>query len=79
MQFKDVIGQSELKKHLISEVKLDKISHAQLFLGKLGYGSLPLSLAFAQYIFCKDKLENDSCGVCPSCKKVSKLHLKAST
>ncbi len=73
MQFKNVIGQRLLKNQLIKEVKEDKISHAQLFLGKAGYGSLPLALAFVQYIFCENKQADDSCGVCPSCRKVSAL------
>jgi DNA polymerase-3 subunit delta' len=73
MQFKDVIGQEELKRHLIQEVQNDKISHAQLFLGKSGFGSLPMALSFVQYIFCENKTEQDSCGVCPSCKKVQDL------
>lgn len=69
MQFKDVIGQEELKKHLIQEIENDKISHAQLFLGKTGYGGLPLALAFVQYLFCEDKNGKDSCGKCQSCHK----------
>lgn len=73
MQFRDVIGQSELKDHLISEVQKDMISHAQLFLGKPGYGGLPLALAFVQYLFCQNKGEKDSCGTCPSCHKVQEL------
>jgi DNA polymerase-3 subunit delta' len=73
MQFRDVIGQSELKDHLIREVQKDMISHAQLFLGKAGYGGLPLALAFIQYLFCENKGEADSCGSCPSCHKVRDL------
>lgn len=73
MQFSQVIGQKELKHHLITEVKKDKISHAQLFLGKPGYGTLPLAIAFAQYVLCENKGENDSCGTCNSCRKVEKL------
>jgi DNA polymerase-3 subunit delta' len=73
MQFKDVIGQKQLKKHLIQEVNSGKISHAQLFLGKPGYGGLPLALAFVQYLFCDNKGEEDSCGVCPSCRKTEGL------
>lgn len=73
MQFRNVIGQKELKKHLIDEVNREKISHAQLFLGKAGYGGLPLALAFVQYLFCENKSETDSCGECPSCQKMSKL------
>ena len=42
MQFKNIVGQLELKKHFIKEVKEDKISHAQLFLGNPGFGGLAL-------------------------------------
>lgn len=73
MQFSSITGQEELKHHLVREVQSGKISHAQLFLGKPGYGSLPLALAFVQYLFCENKSETDSCGECPSCRKVSEL------
>lgn len=73
MQFKDVVGQSELKAHLIQEVLAEKVSHAQLFLGKSGFGSLPMALAFVQYLFCENKQATDSCGVCPSCRKTTEL------
>ncbi|MGY8926286.1 MAG: DNA polymerase III subunit delta', partial [Flavobacteriales bacterium] len=62
MQFKSVFGQKRLKRELIKEVNEERISHAQLFLGKSGYGGLPLALAFIQYLFCENKQENDSCG-----------------
>lgn len=73
MLFKDVINQKSLKKQLINEVKEDRISHAQLFLGKPGYGGLPLALSFVQYILCENRSNDDSCGVCSSCIKVQKL------
>lgn len=73
MRFFEVIGQSEIKSKLIDEVKENKVSHAQLLLGKSGFGGLPLALAFSQYLFCKEKLENDSCGKCASCLKMQKL------
>lgn len=73
MQFKDVIGQSELKSLLIQEVEKDKISHAQMFLGNAGFGGLPIALAFVQYIFCENKTRQDSCGICPSCIKTGDL------
>lgn len=73
MQFSQVIGQSELKKHLIQEIKGGKISHAKLILGNEGYGTLPLALAFVQYLFCKNRQEEDSCGSCDACLKVSDL------
>jgi DNA polymerase III subunit delta' len=50
MLFKDVIGQEAVKQHLTEMVQHDRLSHALLFLGKEGSGTLPLALAFAQYI-----------------------------
>ncbi|MES2798441.1 MAG: DNA polymerase III subunit delta' [Bacteroidota bacterium] len=73
MQFKDVVGQGEVKQRLIQEIITGKISHAQLFAGKSGFGTLPLALAFVQYLYCENKSETDSCGSCPSCSKVEKL------
>lgn len=73
MQFKDVVGQNELKAHLIQEVNQGKISHAQMFLGNAGYGGLPLALAFIQFLFCENKQEKDSCGSCNSCRKVTEM------
>ncbi|MDA3942154.1 MAG: DNA polymerase III subunit delta [Bacteroidetes bacterium] len=73
MQFSQVIGQQAVKQNLIQSVRNHRVSHAQLFLGSSGSGSLALALAYAQYINCSQRTENDSCGVCPSCLKISKL------
>ena len=73
MLFSGVVGQQELKEHLIGEVKKEKVSHAQLFLGPSGHGSLPMALAFVQYLFCENKQNQDSCNECSSCRKVSNL------
>ncbi len=73
MQFKDIIGQDKIKKRLINTVKDNRISHAQLFLGHEGSGKLALAIAYAQYISCKDKQNNDSCGKCSSCIQYNKL------
>lgn len=73
MQFKDVIGQEETKRKLILSVQENRVPHAQLFLGPEGNGKLPLALAYAQYILCPHRTATDSCGVCPSCQKISKL------
>ena len=73
MLFKNILGQNEIKKQLIRSVKEKRISHAQLFIGQEGGGTLALAIAFAQYINCTDKLEDDSCGKCISCLKFEKL------
>ena len=73
MKFSDIIGQQELKEHLVRGVQRGRISHAQLFSGAAGTGGLPLALAYAQYINCPHRTEHDSCGVCPSCVKFAAL------
>lgn len=53
MLFKNVIGQIDVKLHLVNMVQQNRISHALLFLGKEGSGALPMAIAFAQYIVCE--------------------------
>ncbi len=53
MLFKNVIGQDDVKRHLVEMVQSNRLSHALLFLGKQGSGALPLALAFAQYVVCE--------------------------
>jgi len=73
MQFKEIFGQEVLKKRLIQSVQDNRVSHAQLFLGPTGSGSLALAVAYAQYLNCEDKQAEDSCGLCSSCRKYTKL------
>jgi len=73
MLFSDVIGQAEVKERLIRTVKESRVSHAQLFLGPEGSGKLALALAYAQYINCVNRSNEDSCGHCPSCLQFAKL------
>lgn len=73
MLFKEVIGQENLKTRLINATKEGRVSHAQLFIGPRGCGKLPLAIAYAQYLNCLNKTENDSCGECSNCKKYNIL------
>ena len=73
MQFKDITGHQEVKNHLLNSVKNNRVSHAQLFLGPEGSGSLALAVAYAQYINCENKQADDSCGECSSCHKYQRL------
>ena len=53
MQFRSIVGQESVKGQLVQLVQHNRLSHALLFLGKEGSGSLLLALAFAQYIVCE--------------------------
>ena len=73
MLFKDIIGNNAVKNKLTEAVKNNRISHAQLFLGKSGSSKLALALAYSQYLNCENKTKNESCGSCSSCLKFSNL------
>jgi DNA polymerase-3 subunit delta' len=71
--FKDIIGQQEAKTKLLGMFADNRIPHALMLTGPEGSGNLLAAFAFIQYVFCTQKQEKDSCGVCPSCIKTSKL------
>lgn len=73
MRFSQIVGQEEVKKRLRKAVQENRISHAQLFIGPEGNGKFGLALAYAQYINCSQRTDEDSCGICPSCRKYEKL------
>jgi DNA polymerase-3 subunit delta' len=73
MKFSDIPGHRETITRLISTVKAERVSHAQLFTGPEGCGSLALALAYAQYVSCENRSPRDSCGICRSCIKYEKM------
>lgn len=73
MQFADVLVPDAVKRQLVHTVRSQRVSHAQLFYGMEGTHVLALALAYAQYINCPNRTEEDSCGVCPSCQQFAKL------
>ncbi|MEO9893541.1 DNA polymerase III subunit delta' [Aurantibacter sp.] len=52
MRFSEILGLNHIKNHLSSSADAGRISHAQLFIGPEGSGTLPMALAYAQYIIC---------------------------
>jgi DNA polymerase-3 subunit delta' len=73
MLFANVAAPQALKNRLLEMASTKRIAHALLFLGNEGGPQLPLAFAFAQYLFCQNPGVTDSCGVCSSCIKISKL------
>ena len=73
MQFKSIIGQQALINKLVAGYNENRIAHTQLFLGNEGTGALSIAIAFAQFLVCTNKTNNDSCGQCASCIKFEKL------
>ena len=73
MLFREIIGQEATKNQLRQTVRDGRIPHAQLFTGISGIGKLQLALAYAQYLNCPHRTEEDSCGTCPTCLQFEKL------
>lgn len=68
MLISEVLGQEHIKNHLTTSVDKGRIAHAQLFVGPEGCGTLPMALAYAQYLLCQNKNGentggNDSCNL----------------
>ncbi|XCF06504.1 DNA polymerase III subunit delta' [Tamlana crocina] len=68
MLFKNILGQTHIKNHLTKSVDNGRIPHAQLFVGKEGTGTLPMALAYAQYILCantngENNTGNEACNL----------------
>lgn len=73
MQFAEVIGKQKSKTELLNLARSQKVPHALMLVGPTGSGKLALGIALAQYLMCEAPTENDSCGQCNACNKVSKL------
>jgi len=73
MRFRDIIGQEELKRHLAHGIDTGRVSHAQLFTGTAGRGTLALAAAYVQYLNCTNRHDGDSCGECPNCRQTAAL------
>ena len=73
MNFSQIPGQKDLIAKLLRSVREERVSHAQLFTGPEGCGSLALALAYARFISCENRSDTDSCGICKSCVKYEKM------
>lgn len=74
MLFNDILGLSHIKKHLTLSADAGRIPHAQLFVGKEGCGTLPMAMAYAQYVICANSQgentgENAACNT--KCNSIS--------
>lgn len=62
MQFSQILGQEHIKSHLVKSASSGRIPHAQLFIGPEGSGTLPMAVAYSQYILCQNQGTENSGG-----------------
>ncbi|WP_323787455.1 DNA polymerase III subunit delta' [Psychroserpens sp.] len=68
MLFSEILGQEHIKSHLTTSADHGRVPHAQLFVGPEGSGTLPMAIAYAQYLLCKNSDEengngNEACNI----------------
>ena len=73
MQFKEILGHSNIIGNLRQMVDSNRVPHAILFTERHGYGALNLALATISYMFCTNRTDGDSCKCCNQCSKTGKL------
>ncbi len=62
MLFSEVLGLPHIKNHLTTTVDNNRIPHAQLFVGSSGSGTLPMAIAYAQYVLCGNTSAENNTG-----------------
>ena len=68
MLFNQIIGQKHIKNHLQVSAENGRIPHAQLFVGKEGSGTLPMAIAYAQFLLCNSSESAEACNL--KCEKL---------
>ena len=68
MLFSEILGQEHIKNHLTQSVENGRVPHAQLFVGPEGCGTLPMAIAYAQYLLCgntngENNTGNEACNL----------------
>jgi DNA polymerase-3 subunit delta' len=72
MPFSEILGHERIETALRSMLATGRVPHAMLFAGPRGVGKYALALKFAQAANC-ERLRDDSCGVCNTCKSIGRL------
>lgn len=67
-KFTDIIGQEQIKEHLINALSTGKISHAYIINGEKSSGKEFIARVFAMTLQC-EKGETEACQECHSCKQ----------
>ena len=68
MLFRDIVGQEKAKRFLKRVMSEGRIPHAYLFTGIAGIGKTSMAGALTMALNCREPVDFDGCGACPSCR-----------
>lgn len=72
MGFSEFLGNERIVQALRAMLRRERVPNALLFVGPRGIGKFTLARMFAQAANC-EKLRDDFCGECETCKKIGRL------
>lgn len=72
MAFRDIVGQKRAIRILQGIIERQRIPSAMLFSGDSGIGKRLTALNLAKTVNCLNRVDNDCCDKCISCKKIDK-------
>lgn len=71
MRLTDIAGDLKFKRSIAQMVQRGRMPHAIMFTSREGGGALAFALGTATLLVCKNRTENDACGLCDACVKAS--------
>ena len=71
--FENIVGNSSVKAILARLAGGGRIPHSLLFTGDEGIGKKQFALELARSIVCRNPINGEPCGICPSCERVGKF------
>lgn len=69
--FDKMVGQEQVVRTLVNQIKTGRIGHAYLFCGARGTGKTTAARVFARAINCESTVDGSPCGKCETCRKLS--------
>ncbi|MEO6942577.1 MAG: DNA polymerase III subunit gamma and tau [Terrimesophilobacter sp.] len=70
--FAELIGQSQVTEPLMTALRTNRVNHAYLFSGPRGCGKTTSARILARCLNCVEGPTDTPCGVCPSCRELSR-------
>jgi DNA polymerase-3 subunit gamma/tau len=68
--FEDVVGQPQVTKTLLNELRTGAVGHAYLFTGSRGTGKTSCAKILSKAVNCLDPKDGDPCGECEICRGI---------